>query len=104
VTVLEITVQTDGLDTRLLLAGELDLASRGVLVDCLSGLGTRGGVVLDMSRLTFIDSSALNVIVHEHQRLAGELRELVIENPTPNVRRVFELTELLHLIKLPEGR
>jgi anti-anti-sigma factor len=49
-------------------------------------------VILDLSELTFIDSSGLHVIVTAHARLADAGRRLTLVPGCHQVQRIFELT------------
>lgn len=48
-------------------------------------------VVADLRTVTFVDSSALNVLLTIHKELVGQGRELRLLAPRPQVRRVLEL-------------
>jgi anti-anti-sigma factor len=78
---------------RLELEGELDiLATRQVRerVSAYVGAGF-GEIVLDMRRLTFIDSTGMRLLVAlHHQAHRDGWRLLLIEGPE-NVQRVFEI-------------
>lgn len=50
-------------------------------------------VVLDLTRVEFIDSSGLGAIVASMKHLAPE-RQLVLAGLTPPVQKVFELTRM----------
>lgn len=50
-------------------------------------------VVLDLSRVTFVDSSGLGALVAV-RKLFAEGRALELAGLTPNVRRVFQLTRM----------
>ncbi len=77
------------------LAGELDLWSaphlKGVLCDLLAAGQDR--LVLDLERVSFMDSTALGVMVAVHRRLTPKQR-VAIAAPTPPVLRIFELSGL----------
>ncbi len=77
------------------LAGELDLASASLLQKELDGI-TRGGgaVVIDLSRLRFIDSSGLHVLLRAERQLRASGGQLVLVHGPRAVRRVFEVTGL----------
>jgi len=55
--------------------------------------GGEGPVILDLSRVTFVDSSGLGAIVAAMKLLAPR-RALELAALTPNVERVFRLTRL----------
>jgi anti-sigma B factor antagonist len=75
--------------------GELDIATVPALTDVLRGLEQPcDRVVLDLSGLTFIDSTGLTLAVTEHQRAAKDGVELVLAGATDNVLKVFRLTGL----------
>jgi anti-anti-sigma factor len=82
---------------RVVLAGELDLASVGEVQEQLRDLHAAGfeRFVLDLRELTFIDSTGLRLVLSEDAaaRERGGRFEL-IAGP-PEVQRVFELTALL---------
>jgi anti-sigma B factor antagonist len=76
-------------------SGELDIATVPALTDVLRGLEQPcNRVVLDLSGLTFIDSTGLTLAVTEHQRAAKDGVELVLAGATDNVLKVLRLTGL----------
>ncbi len=85
----------------LILSGELDLASAGDLEPVILRLcGDVGALVVDLSRLTFMDSSGLRLIL-----LAGSLcRERGCELPVipgrHNFQHLLEITVTLEEIPL----
>lgn len=72
--------------------GELDLSGapslKWELIDLLEDASRR--VVIDLSLLTFIDSTALGVLVSVNRKLA--LGRMAIVCAHENVRRIFELS------------
>jgi anti-sigma B factor antagonist len=75
--------------------GELDLASAPSLKWALTDVLNDGGrqVVVDLSRVTFIDSTALGVLVGVHRSLPVGAR-LAIVCTHDEVMNIFELTGL----------
>jgi anti-sigma B factor antagonist len=73
--------------------GELDLSTaprlKWMLLDCLQGDG--GQVVADLSRVTFMDSTALGVLVAVQRKLAVDAR-LAIVCTSENVLQIFEFS------------
>jgi anti-anti-sigma factor len=84
---LRITPTEDGFE----LDGELDLATETKLAEVLEpALAAGGRVVLDASRLTFIDSTGLHCLLRAIRTSDGHGR-LVLARPSPAVRKVFDL-------------
>ena len=99
-----VEVRADDGSLTLCLAGDLDLATAGTLQACLEQVdGAVRSVVLDLTDLTFLDSSGLNVFVHAHERLTAEARELVLANPRASVRRVLDVSGIDQLIPVTGG-
>ena len=77
--------------------GEIDLATAPQLRDRLAELPRDSGtVIVDLSEVTFLDSTGLSVLVASWKRFAngdekGDLR-LVVNRPA--IQRVFEVTSL----------
>lgn len=86
----------------LLLAGELDIDSAPQLTDALSGLLADGptDVVLDLSALTFLDSTGLSVLIRAQKRLDENDRRLVIRAARPPQVKLFETTRLTSFLNV----
>lgn len=79
----------------LTLAGELDLATAPVLQERLdAALRGKAAVVIDLSRLRFIDSSGLGMLVRAERQLRDSGGQLVLVRGPRAVHRPFELTSL----------
>ena len=90
-----------GPETTLVLAGELDPATAPVLDARLQELTADPGVtrvVLDLTQVTFLDSSGLRTLVAANEALHARSVVLVLQAPSPNIRRVLEVTGLTELI------
>ena len=81
----------------LTLSGELDAydapALRTAFAEAAAGVGG-GAVVLDLTRVTFLDSTALGTIVGLLRRVREGGGELRVVLPTTAARRIFEVTSL----------
>ena len=77
------------------IGGEVDMATSPVLRDALEGLSDDARiVVLECSRVSFIDSSTLRVLVAEQRRLHVAGRSLVLAALSDRVRDVLRTARL----------
>jgi anti-anti-sigma factor len=74
------------------LIGELDIATVPTLKDALAPLAGQGPVTLDLSELTFIDSSGLHAILQFSSSLNGD--GLTLANASQSVSRLLEIVQL----------
>jgi anti-sigma B factor antagonist len=77
-------------------AGEIDALTAPRLGSTLLGLADDGktGVVVDLTRVTFIDSTGIGVILNALRALATRSGRLVVVCPTERMLRPFEVTGL----------
>ncbi|MDP9181443.1 MAG: anti-sigma factor antagonist [Actinomycetota bacterium] len=76
--------------------GEVDLATVPAfraLVDEALSVGT-GTVTVNLAGVGFMDARGLSVLVAAARELRGSGRQLVIRGPSPQIRRLFEITDL----------
>jgi anti-sigma B factor antagonist len=82
---------------RVTLTGELDIATAPQLAHALGEIPDPAAlVILDLSELTFMDSSALEVIVSAQARLAAAGRRLTLVPRCDGAQRIFERTGTEH--------
>ena len=88
------------------LKGEVDLNATFALESALANaiLQSVGAFVIDLSELTFIDSSGIHTLVRARDLLGREDRALAIVCPHGPVRRVFELSGSSELFALFASR
>lgn len=79
------------------LCGELDLSNAAELDQRLAG---NVDTVLDLSELSFIDSSGIHVLISTAQRAQSEAWAFAVRNPQPAVLRVFRLLGLDQQLRL----
>lgn len=89
------TEQRDGL-VHIGLVGELDLSTVAKVQEELRRVEEPAPptVVLDLSRLTFLDSTGLRAIVTADERAREGGRRLVVVRGPDSVQRVFSITRL----------
>jgi len=80
------------------MVGELDMATAPLLRETVMkllqpSLGV-GVVILDLSELTFVDSTGLGVLAASRQRVEREGGALVLRGPRPNTVKVLAVTGL----------
>ena len=78
------------------LAGELDLSTVAKVQEELRRVEANAPatVVVDLSKLTFLDSTGLRCIVTADERARAEGRRIVIVRGPDAVQRVFTITKL----------
>lgn len=74
--------------------GEADLENAPTLAAALAQADTSARIVVDLSGVSFADSSAMAVLVELANRARGGGGALHLAAPRPHVRRVLEMTRL----------
>lgn len=94
---LETSATTIGGASAIAVAGELDIETAPQLSEEveLAVWGTVGAFVLDLSGVTFLDSSGLHALLRARAYLAREDRSLVLVCPSGAARRVLDLASVL---------
>ena len=82
------------------LRGELDFDEAPTFGRVLEELLSEGErkVVVDLSELTFIDSSGISVLVGAARAAVAEQGTLVVAAPSPHVQRVFDIVNVSTLV------
>jgi anti-anti-sigma factor len=94
--ILEVTTQDSGGQVTISLKGELDLSSVGKVQEELRRVEAEGPalLVLDLSNLTFLDSTGLRAVVTADERARENGRRFVVVRGPDAVQRVFAITRL----------
>jgi anti-sigma B factor antagonist len=94
--ILEVTTQDSGGQVTISLKGELDLSSVGKVQEELRRVEAEAPavIVLDLSNLTFLDSTGLRAVVTADERARENGRRLVVVRGPDAVQRVFAITRL----------
>jgi len=77
-------------------AGEIDLFTAPELKQALADAveSGRSRIVVDLTQTTFLDSTALGVLIGAVKRLRSRDGILTIVNTDPNIAKTFEITGL----------
>jgi anti-sigma B factor antagonist len=97
---LRFKLSKNGTAETLFVAGELDISSAPAFEQAVSqALDGQGQEFrLDMSQLTFMDSSGAKALVHLHKHVERLGRRLIVVSPTHGVRMVLDILGLDQLI------
>lgn len=86
---------------RIDVSGEIDMASSAALDNALREALTAPGVIrvlVDLSKVTFLDSTGINTFVQNHHRAGDQNVNLQIVNPSTMALRVLDLTGVLEFL------
>lgn len=92
-----IEVTSDGTNgVRLLISGEVDLATAQHLVDAIMGVTPEPlhEVKADLSAVTFMDSNGLAALINSQRQLVERQVRLVLVNPSSQVAQLMQLAGL----------
>lgn len=100
-TPLGVRMHWQGQDATVELDGELDCFTAPVLAAELARALPRkpARLVLDLSRLAFMDCAGVSVIVRARRMLPGD-RPIVLKSPSRTVRKVLEITHMDHVCQI----
>jgi anti-sigma B factor antagonist len=97
-----IDVSETGPDVRLTAAGEIDSTSAPVLKDRLDALLDEGAtdLVVDLTRVTFLDSAGLCVLAAGYRRASADGRRIRVLASSRAVIRPLQITGLWDLLQV----
>lgn len=76
-----------------MVCGEIDMDNAGQLVDAIKAVA--GTAVVDLSGVTFIDSTGLYGLLRAQEAARQRGDDLILRHPSRAVRRVLEVTSLI---------
>ena len=88
---LEIVVRNGTEPVEVSLFGDMDLATEGQVVEALSWLAAKA-VIVDLSRVDFIDSSGIRALVIGHRAAEEAGGSLALRAPSSLAARVLDMT------------
>lgn len=101
---LTVTVEADQAQVIAHVCGEVDIATCGRLRDAIEPhLGPNQRVVLDLSGVTFMDSSCLAVLIHARTTLTADGGSLILRNPSPAAHRLLSVARMSNVLRTEIG-
>jgi anti-anti-sigma factor len=99
---LQVRTEQVGGDVRIALAGELDLATAPELWAAIDAAMADGHIriTLDLSELTFADSTGLGVFVRAGKELRSAGGSLTLRHPGERVTKLLEITRLQEVFEI----
>jgi anti-anti-sigma factor len=92
---LSIRSERDGETYRVLAVGELDIATVGMLEKAVLEIeDSARTIVLDLSGLSFMDSTGLRLVIDLSERYRGEANRLQVVAGSPAVERLLDIAGL----------
>src|SRR5207249_7933932 len=91
--------QLDGHGQLVTVTGDVDIATAPQLAEYLVGF-TDGPVTVDLSQVSFLDSSGMHALLAAHRQLERRDSRLTIRGATPIARRVLQISGLDQLLNL----
>lgn len=83
------------------LDGRFDFGARKAFKDAMDRIAGEGSpIVLDLGKVTFVDSSALGLLVICHQNLKNKKIPFFLVNPQTYVKQVLDLANIGKMIPL----
>jgi len=80
------------------LGGELDLSNVSLLAETLDDMIADKDIIVDLSGLQYIDSTAIATLGQFHNRATRLGRRLLLAQPSLFVQRILDLTSLRHAV------
>jgi anti-anti-sigma factor len=87
--------QIDGDDSRVSISGEFTFTDHSTFKSMVDRLfsSSKNTFVIDLSKLEFIDSAGLGMLLIARDEANKDARRLVLRAPRGQVKRIFDVTE-----------
>jgi anti-sigma B factor antagonist len=100
----DLETETEGSSALIRIRGDLDLQVVEQVTDAMTRIESvePALLVIDLSRVTFMDSSGMAAVAGAHIRAREAGRRFVIVRPPANVRQAFDRTKLDEVITITD--
>lgn len=96
-----VTEESAGRSIVVTLSGEIDVAAAPTVRERLEQAASRDGtLIVDLTGVSFIDSTALGVLIGIHKQRAGADAGMRLVVSEPRILKVFEITGLTDLFDI----
>jgi anti-anti-sigma factor len=99
---IEVTAEPDGV--QVIPRGELDVATQAELRAALDRHAGAAAVTLDLSRLRFLDTSGLRLILETAESARRDGRAFSVVPGSPTVQRLFDVAGVTELVPFRDGQ
>jgi anti-sigma B factor antagonist len=91
----------DGVEV-VLVEGEVDIASASRLISVLNSSVAEAikSVVVDLTRVGFMDSTGLALLINANRRLSLRRKGFAVVCPPGHLLRVFEITDMIETLRV----
>lgn len=99
---MEVYYNLDGHTLNVRLVGELDEHSAELVrrrLDTLFAENNFNAVVLDLARMSFMDSTGIGVLIGRYKLLRKSNRQLFVKNPSITIDKIFKMSGLYEIIE-----
>ena len=95
-------VSADGKDVTIKISGRFDFAVQNEFRDCYHGIGPDDGVsfVIDMGKASYMDSSALGMLLMMREHLGGNDANITISNSSADISNILTVANFQSLFKI----
>ena len=100
----DLETETEGSSALVRIRGDLDLQVVDQVTEALTGIESAEPdlLVIDLSRLTFMDSTGMGAVAAAHVRALEAGRRFAIVRPPGGVRQAFDRTRLNEVIRITD--
>ena len=100
----DLATETEGSSALVTIRGDLDIQVVDQVTEALTEIesGQPGLLVIDLSRLTFMDSSGMGAVAAAHVRALEAGRRFALVRPPGGVRQAFDRTRLDEVIEITD--
>lgn len=98
---MELFVDFEGASLVFRLIGELDEHSAEFVrrrLDSTISEGNFNAVIFDLSRLSFMDSTGIGVVIGRYKLIRKQNKRVCVRNPSPTVDKIFRMSGLYEII------